>query len=392
MRFPDKQDAEMTYAALANHRLQHLDCLAYLSQLLLFQMNGCKLPLLALIYHNNMSWRSYGMFFRDPSMATSKQTYYDVSTMLLKVAATLPDALVKSKVTHLMRCSGTVQLAAAACSMDVLRVWGRWAKSEGVVGKSYLPKSPLSALPATGILAGFGADFMSNHAFGRGTVAVPVFWIDTLAPHARFILQAVRVRNHVRVGMRDLSGQHTVESVLYLVINAELECNACPLSPQLTEAFDKISKQVYSLSEQVAHLQLAMDNMKQPLLSCLVAEHIVPTTSRSTFQPTGLEFAVEAQVGLSLSLSSVREAVEEWFYGLHGFPAPPMLCEQAVQRGQRLSKKAIDNMSKRRDLPLLIQAIATDRCWPLKKAMGVHELLMQRHKLSLAELRDAFSC
>ena len=75
----------------------HLDCLAYLSQLVLLQMNVCKLPLLVLIYHNDMSWRSYRMFFRDPSMATSKQTYYDISTMLLKVAATLPDAL-KSKV------------------------------------------------------------------------------------------------------------------------------------------------------------------------------------------------------------------------------------------------------------------------------------------------------
>lgn len=153
-----------------------------------------------------------------------------------------------------------------------------------------------------------------------------------------------------------------------MVIHAELECSARPLSPQLTEAFDKISKQVYSFSEQVAHLQLTMDNMKQPLLSCLIAEHIVPTTSRSTFQPTGLEFAVEAQVGLS-SLSSVREAVEEWFYGLYGFPAPPMLCEQAVQHGQQLNKKAIDNMSKRRHLPLRIQALATDRCWPLKKGM-----------------------
>ena len=88
----------MTYAALANHRLPHLDCLAYLSQLVLFQMNVCKLPLLALIYHNDMSWRSYRIFFQDPSMATSKQTCYDLSTMLLKVAATLPDALVKSKV------------------------------------------------------------------------------------------------------------------------------------------------------------------------------------------------------------------------------------------------------------------------------------------------------
>ena len=30
------------------------------------------------------------------------------------------------QVTHLMRCSGTVQLAAAACSLDVLQIWGRY--------------------------------------------------------------------------------------------------------------------------------------------------------------------------------------------------------------------------------------------------------------------------
>ena len=88
----------MTYAALANHRQPHLDCLAYLSQLVLHQLNVSKLPLLALIYQNNISWRSYRMFFRDPSMATSKQTYYDLSTMLLKVVSTMPDALVKTKV------------------------------------------------------------------------------------------------------------------------------------------------------------------------------------------------------------------------------------------------------------------------------------------------------
>ncbi|DBA90914.1 TPA: hypothetical protein ACH3X1_016120 [Trebouxia sp. C0004] len=78
-------------------------------------------------------------------------------------------------------------------------------------------------------------------------------------------------------------------------------------------------------------------------------------------------FQLEAQVGLSSGLSSVQEAVDEWFTGLHGFPAPPLLCEQAIQRGQRLSKKAIDNLSRRRHLPLRIQALATDRCWPLKK-------------------------
>ncbi|KAL0023927.1 hypothetical protein WJX77_000897 [Trebouxia sp. C0004] len=57
---------------------------------------------------------------------------------------------------------------------------------------------------------------MTNHAFGQGTVAIPVAWIDCVAPHARSILQAVRLHNRVRIGKADLSGQNTVESVLYL--------------------------------------------------------------------------------------------------------------------------------------------------------------------------------
>ena len=58
---------------------------------------------------------------------------------------------------------------------------------------------------------------MTNHAFGLGTVAVPVKWIDSLVPHARVILQAVRLRNRTRTGKADFSGQHCVESTLYLV-------------------------------------------------------------------------------------------------------------------------------------------------------------------------------
>ncbi|KAK9828643.1 hypothetical protein WJX72_001271 [[Myrmecia] bisecta] len=45
----------------------------------------------------------------------------------------MTDPLVKTKVMHLMRCSGLADLAAAACSMDVMRVWGRWAKADGAV-------------------------------------------------------------------------------------------------------------------------------------------------------------------------------------------------------------------------------------------------------------------
>ena len=45
-------------------------------------------------------------------MATSKQSYYDVSTMLLKVAATMPDTLIKTKVCC---CRAIVFLSDDSC-------------------------------------------------------------------------------------------------------------------------------------------------------------------------------------------------------------------------------------------------------------------------------------
>ena len=160
----------------------------------------------------------------------------------------------------------------------------------------------------------------------------------------------------------------------------------------MTEAFDKISKHVCSLSEQIEELQLSVDGMMHPVHSQTDANYCMPTASSANTQPRAARSPrseLEAQVGLSSGLSSVQEAVDEWFTCLHRFPAPPRLCEQAIQRGQRLSKKAIDNLSRRRHLPLRIKALAIDRCWPLKKALAVYQLVMQRHSLSLAELRDA---
>ncbi|KAL3130214.1 hypothetical protein ABBQ38_008513 [Trebouxia sp. C0009 RCD-2024] len=81
--------------------------------------------------------------------------------------------------------------------------------------------------------------------------------------------------------------------------------------------------------------------MKQPLNSGLAADHCMPAAGSSILQRPHLELAMEAQAGLSSGLSLVQEAVDEWFTGLQGFPAPPLLSEQATQRGQRLSKKAI---------------------------------------------------
>ena len=93
----------------------------------------------------------------------------------------------------------------------------RWSNADGVMGQSYLPKSPLSALSAVAVLAGFGCDFMTNHAVGRATVAVPVAWIDAVVPGGRMVLRTVRARNRTGAGKPDRSGQSAVESILYLV-------------------------------------------------------------------------------------------------------------------------------------------------------------------------------
>ena len=86
-----------------------------------------------------------------------------------------------------------------------------------MTGQSYLPKSPLSALSAVAVLAGFGCDFMSNHAVGRATVAVPVAWVDAVVPGGRIVYQTIRSRNRSGAGKPDRSGQSAVESILYLV-------------------------------------------------------------------------------------------------------------------------------------------------------------------------------
>lgn len=105
----------------------------------------------------------------------------------------------------------------------VIRAVTRWYKVDGTVGVSYLPKSPLSALPATGVLCGFGLGFMTGHAIGRSLVAVPVAWIDALAPNARAVLRALRARNRSGVGRPDISGENATGAILRLV-------SCCPWS------------------------------------------------------------------------------------------------------------------------------------------------------------------
>lgn len=103
----------------------------------------------------------------------------------------------------------------------------RWFRADGTVGVSYLPKSPLSALPATAVLCGFSGDFMTAHALGRGLVAVPLRWIDALAPGALEAFSVVRSRNRSRTGKVDMSGEQAAASILHLV------CVTCDLPKSL---------------------------------------------------------------------------------------------------------------------------------------------------------------
>ncbi len=86
-------------------------------------------------------------------------------------------------------------------------------------------------------------------------------------------------------------------------------------------------------------------------------------------------------------LASPQQAVDEWFTGLCGFSTSPAVRKLAEQRGQKLSQKASTLFSKRRHLPLRVQALATERGWPLSRAVEVYESVMRRHSLALAEVR-----
>ena len=81
-----------------------------------------------------------------------------------------------------------------------------------------------------------------------------------------------------------------------------------PTQPSLTEAFDKITKQICSLNEQTAHLQLSMDGVMQLVHSQTAANHSLPTASSSNTQARAARsrrIELGAQVGLSSGLSSV---------------------------------------------------------------------------------------
>ena len=179
------------------------------------------------------------------------------------------------------------------------------------------------------------------------------------------------------------------------MVKAEAAFSARPLRPELAQALAAVQAQIAGISEQVSLLQASVDSLRQPgKQSCKraskarLAELSFQEGSAPPAKRQHLWLPMETHAGLSSGLKTVQQAVEEWFVGLYGFPPPAVIRTQAAQRGQRLGKKASDQLSRRRHLPLRVQALAAERRWPMDKAVAVYSLVMQRHALSLAQLRD----
>ncbi|KAK9815409.1 hypothetical protein WJX72_003227 [[Myrmecia] bisecta] len=144
----------------------------------------------------------------------------------------MANPLVKTKITHLMRCSGLADLAAAACSMDVMRVWGRWAKADGVIGKSYLPNRNQSGAGK--------ADHSGMHAVESILYLAETFWQSSPFMLQRYGLSWWALQ---LPAVRAIVGSYDYRVFEQEVLQAELHWSARPLSPQLTEAFGKIKQQ-----------------------------------------------------------------------------------------------------------------------------------------------------
>lgn len=139
------------------------------------------------------------------------------------------------------------------------------------------------------------------------------------------------------------------------VIASELLWSGQPLSPELTREFSELRVQVTSISEQLAQLQRSVDSLKRPAEGHNGLELEPPAKRQEqTKLDVGLP-VLEAGVCLSAGLSTVKEAVQEWFFGFAGFPTPEGMRTRILARGQRVVKKYSDQLSKRRHLPLRIQ-------------------------------------
>lgn len=90
------------------------------------------------------------------------------------------------QVTHLMRCSGTVTLAAAACSMDVMRIWGRYTCFWWSLGFALHAQQTLFVLGLKAVLDILSQSWVHN---AQGTVLARSLGDTTFVTNRAFAAQ-----------------------------------------------------------------------------------------------------------------------------------------------------------------------------------------------------------
>ncbi|KAL0032293.1 hypothetical protein WJX79_002910 [Trebouxia sp. C0005] len=137
------------------------------------QVITCSLRTGKKIENQDNSWWSYRLLFKDLWHADKKQDRNALAKPLLSILQEVEGGpIVKSKVLHLFRDSGVILLASGGAGLELLQIWGHWAK--GSLGQAYIEKNPLAALQAFAIASGWEQySFMRRHFLGRALVTVP---------------------------------------------------------------------------------------------------------------------------------------------------------------------------------------------------------------------------
>ncbi|DBA76049.1 TPA: hypothetical protein ACH3X1_009797, partial [Trebouxia sp. C0004] len=138
----------------ARHKDPQLDAAGALADLLVFTLNLTGLDILQKIENQDNSWWSYRLLFKDLWHADKKQDRNALAKPLLNILQEVEgNPVVKSKVLHLFRDSGVILLASGGAGLELLQIWGHWAK--GSLGQAYIEKNPLAALQAFAIASGW---------------------------------------------------------------------------------------------------------------------------------------------------------------------------------------------------------------------------------------------
>ncbi|DBB07155.1 TPA: hypothetical protein ACH3X1_011726 [Trebouxia sp. C0004] len=162
-------------------------------------------------------------YFKDLWHADKKQDRNALAKPLLNILQEVEgNPVVKSKVLHLFRDSGVILLASGGAGLELLQIWGHWAK--GSLGQAYIEKNPLAALQAFAIASGWEqSSFMRHHFLGRALATVSPEWIDAIFRGVRRLLEIVQARNaRIQCGkgqaddlISDKAAEGLLQTVLY---------------------------------------------------------------------------------------------------------------------------------------------------------------------------------